>query len=134
MSPGHVFDQREIDESLRRLNNIGYFQTVSMNFDPGDEGSVVLIFSVEEGRTGQFSGVFGYNPSEDEVGAQKFTGVLEALETNLLGTDNMKIILDLAKENLVQFKLYINELSILHKSREDMAVWKRNKSIGDINI
>lgn len=92
VSPGDIFDQREIDESLRRLNNIGYFQTVNMSFEPADADSIVLTFSVDEGRTGQFSGVFGYNPSQDEIGAQKFTGVLEAAETNLLGTGRRMLI------------------------------------------
>ena len=102
--PGDVFDQREIDESLRRLTNLGYFQTVEPGFEPSpihadilsalqdDVDSVILSFSVTEGRTGQFSGVLGYNPSEDEVGAQKFTGVLEAAETNLLGTGRQMAI------------------------------------------
>ena len=93
--PGDVFDQREIDESLRRLTNLGYFQTVSMGFKPANADnvdSVILRFSVTEGRTGQFSGVLGYNPSEDETGTQKFTGVLEAAETNLLGTGRQMAI------------------------------------------
>ncbi len=99
---GDVFDQSEIDESLRRLNNLGYFQTVSMGFEPAnadrlstppdDVDSVILKFSVTEGRTGQFSGVLGYNPSEDEVGAQEFTGVLEAMDINLLGTGRQMVI------------------------------------------
>jgi outer membrane protein insertion porin family len=86
--PGDVFDQREIDESQRRLNNLGYFQAVGADLKPAPTGGadVILNFSVTEGRTGQFSGLLGYNPSQAEVGRQKFTGVLEAAETNLLGT------------------------------------------------
>lgn len=85
--PGDVFDQREIDESQRRLNNLGYFQNAcQMSFTQAADDSVILDFSVTEGRTGSFSGVLGYNPSEDEVEGQRFTGVLEAVEANLLGT------------------------------------------------
>ena len=85
--PGDIFDQSEIDESQRRLNNLGYFQGMSqMTFSQAGDDGVILNFSVTEGRTGRFSGILGYNPSEDEVGGQKFTGVLEAAETNLLGT------------------------------------------------
>ena len=94
VQPGDVFDQRKIDESQRRLNNIGYFQTVDVGFEPSQNQSssqpensdVILNFLVKEGRTGSFSGILGYNPSEEESGAQKFTGRLEIAETNLLGT------------------------------------------------
>jgi outer membrane protein insertion porin family len=93
--PGDIFDQRAINESQRRLNNLGYFQAVGSSLEPARPGTpssqaedndVILNFSVTEGRTGQFSGVLGYNPSQDEAEGQKFTGVLEAAETNLLGT------------------------------------------------
>ena len=88
--PGDVFDQREIDESQRRLNNLGYFQSISqVSFSQAGNDGVVLSFSVTEGRTGQFSGVLGYNPSQDEIEGRKFTGVLEAAETNLLGTGRL---------------------------------------------
>ena len=91
--PGDVFQQREIDESLRRLNNLGYFQTVEAGFEPAPAGDdVFLNFSVAEGRTGSFSGVLGYSPSEDEIVTEKFTGVLEATETNLLGTGRQMVI------------------------------------------
>ena len=90
--PGDVFDQSEIDESKRRLSNLGYFQTVAADFKRDNsqsllqEQNVTLGFSVTEGRTGRFSGILGYNPSEDEPGGQKLTGMLEAAETNLAGT------------------------------------------------
>jgi outer membrane protein insertion porin family len=93
--PGDVFDQREINESQRRLNNLGYFQAVGAGFKPArigtsssqeEDNDVILSFSVTEARTGQFTGALGYNPSQDEAAGQKFTGVLEAAETNLLGT------------------------------------------------
>jgi outer membrane protein insertion porin family len=90
--PGDVFDQSEIDESKRRLNNLGYFQTVAADFKRdssqslSQEQNVTLGFSVTEGRTGRFSGILGYNPSEDQPEGQKLTGMLEAAETNLAGT------------------------------------------------
>jgi outer membrane protein insertion porin family len=88
VKPGDIFNQSEIDESERRLSNMGYFQVVGAGLRPAPTGNddVILSFSVTEGRTGSFSGVLGYNPSEDEAEGQKFTGVLEAVETNLLGT------------------------------------------------
>ncbi len=83
---GDIFDQREIDESQRRLNNMGYFGGLSQtSFSQAEDDRVILSFSVTEERTGSFSGILGYNPSEEESG-QRFTGVIEAAETNLLGT------------------------------------------------
>jgi len=85
--PNDIFDQRKIDESQRRLNNMGYFQDVSqISFSPAGADGVILSSSVVEGRTGQFSGLLGYNPSEGKSGERKFSGILEAAETNLFGT------------------------------------------------
>ena len=86
---GDVFDQRKIDQSFHRLVNLGYFYEVS----PGllEEGTTPeeIIFNarVTEARTGRFSGVIGYAPPTTEFeGAPQLTGVIEATETNLLGT------------------------------------------------
>lgn len=91
--PGDIFDQRKIDESLRRLNNLGYFQSVAESFEAmSANDDAILKISVTEGKTGQFSGILGYNPSDDTIGAQKFTGILEAGETNILGTGRQMLI------------------------------------------
>ncbi len=85
--PGDVFSQRDIDESFRRLNNMGYFQNVSpISFSPDEEGFVSLTTDLVEGRTGRFSGLLGYNPSEEVQNENKLNGSLEFLETNLFGT------------------------------------------------
>jgi len=91
---GIKFDQRNIDETERLLNNIGYFQTVSpLSFSPvtfrrateeGENDTVNLNVSVTEGATGRFNGLLGYNPSE--ISESKLAGILEATEMNLLGT------------------------------------------------
>lgn len=85
--PGDIFDQRDIDESFRRLNNIGYFQNVSpISLSPDEEGFVSLSTDLTEGRTGRFSGLLGYSPSEEVRNGNKLIGSLELLETNLFGT------------------------------------------------
>jgi outer membrane protein insertion porin family len=82
---GIKFDQRNIDETERLLNNMGYFQTVSsISFLPAENDSVNLNVSVTEGATGKFNGLLGYDPSENSE--SKLAGVLEATEINLLGT------------------------------------------------
>ena len=86
---GDVFDQRKIDQSFHRLVNLGYFYEVSPALL--EEGMMLeeIIFNakVTEARTGRFSGVIGYAPPTTEFeGAPQLTGVVEATETNLLGT------------------------------------------------
>lgn len=86
---GDVFDQREIDESFHRLMNLGYFYEVSPFLLEEGTTPEEIIFNpkVTEARTGRFSGVVGYAPPTTEFeGAPQLTGVIEATETNLLGT------------------------------------------------
>ena len=86
---GDVFDQREIDQSFHRLVNLGYFYEVSPSLLEEGRTPEEIIFNarVTEARTGRFSGVIGYAPPTTEFeGAPQLTGVIEATETNLLGT------------------------------------------------
>lgn len=86
---GDIFDQRKIDQSFHRLVNLGYFYEVSPSLL--EEGArpeeVIFNAKVTEARTGRFSGIIGYAPPTTEFeGAPQLTGVIEAIETNLLGT------------------------------------------------
>ena len=86
---GDVFDQRKIDQSFHRLVNLGYFYEVSPSLleEGGTPAEVIFSARVTEARTGRFSGVIGYAPPTTEFeGAPQLTGVIEATETNLLGT------------------------------------------------
>ena len=86
---GDVFDQRKIDQSFHRLVNLGYFYEVSPSLLEEGKTPEEIIFNarVTEARTGRFSGVIGYAPPTTEFeGAPQLTGVIEATETNLLGT------------------------------------------------
>ena len=86
---GDVFDQRKIDQSFHRLVNLGYFYEVSPALLEEGKTPADIIFNakVTEARTGRFSGVIGYAPLTTEFeGAPQLTGVVEATETNLLGT------------------------------------------------
>ena len=86
---GDVFDQRKIDQSFHRLVNLGYFYEVSPSMLEEGKTPAEIIFNarVTEARTGRFSGVIGYAPPTTEFeGAPQLTGVIEATETNLLGT------------------------------------------------
>ena len=86
---GDVFDQRKIDQSFHRLVNLGYFYEVSPSLLEEGKTPAEIIFNakVTEARTGRFSGVIGYAPPTTEFeGAPQLTGVVEAIESNLLGT------------------------------------------------
>ena len=86
---GDVFDQRKVDQSFHRLVNLGYFYEVSPSLLEEGKTPVEVVFNakVTEARTGRFSGVIGYAPPTTEFeGAPQLTGVIEARETNLLGT------------------------------------------------
>ena len=86
---GDIFDQRKIDQSFHRLVNLGYFYEVSPSLLEEGTTPEEIIFNakVTEARTGRFSGVIGYAPPTTEFeGAPQLTGVIEATETNLLGT------------------------------------------------
>ena len=89
MQAGDVFDQRKVDQSFHRLVNLGYFYEVSPALLEEGKTTDEVIFNakVTEARTGRFSGVIGYAPPTTEFeGAPQLTGVIEAIETNLLGT------------------------------------------------
>ncbi len=89
IKPNQRFDQRNIDASYRRLRNLGYFYQVNPNvLEIGEaEDRINFHARVTEAKTGRLSGVIGYAPPDSEVDtAPQLTGVLEARETNLLGT------------------------------------------------
>ena len=89
VKPNQRFDQRNIDTSYRRLRNLGYFYQINPNVLEAGETADSINFhaQVTEAKTGRLSGVIGYAPPDSEVdAAPQLTGVLEASETNLLGT------------------------------------------------
>ena len=89
VKPNQRFDQRDIDASYRRLRNLGYFYQINPNvLEVGaTEDKINFHAHVTEAKTGRLSGVIGYAPPDSEAdAAPQLTGVLEARETNLLGT------------------------------------------------
>lgn len=89
VKPDQRFDQRDIDTSYRRLRNLGYFYQINPNvLEAGTTADRINFHAhVTEAKTGRLSGVIGYAPPDSEVdAAPQLTGILEASETNLLGT------------------------------------------------
>ena len=89
VKPNRRFDQRDIDASYRQLRNSGYFYQVNPNvLEPSEtEDKINFHARVTEAKTGRLSGIIGYAPPESKAdAAPQLTGILEARETNLLGT------------------------------------------------
>ncbi len=86
---GQIYDQRKIDQSLRHLQNLGYFYEINPSTleETSTPDKVTFHAHVTEARTGRFTGVIGYAPPNSTFdAAPELTGVIEAHEHNLLGT------------------------------------------------
>jgi len=85
---GDTFDQRKIDQSFRKLNNLGYFYEVNPNLlqEGAKPDEIIFNAQVTEARTGRFNGVLGYAPPANAGEEAQWTGLIQASETNLFGT------------------------------------------------
>jgi outer membrane protein insertion porin family len=80
VNPGEPFDTRQIQRSREKVMNLGFFQDVKINTEPGSTpGEQVLVFDVEERHTGTISLGAGYS-SVDYL-----MGYLQLTQANLFG-------------------------------------------------
>lgn len=77
---GELFNANKLRLSLSRLQGVGFFSDVNVNFEPGDNtDDVIIVLTVEEGRTGKL----GFNIA---YGTQSgFGGGLSYENTNISG-------------------------------------------------
>lgn len=67
--PGEVFDGEQIRRSVERLNNLGYFEEVSVDTEPTDDSRYEdLIVEVQSAKTGSFSIGGGFSSVDKLVG------------------------------------------------------------------
>ena len=60
IKPGELFNANKLRLTLNRLQGIGYFNDVNVNFEPGEnQDEVIVVLTVEEARTGKL----GFNVS-----------------------------------------------------------------------
>lgn len=80
LEEGELFNSNKLRLSLNRLQGLGFFNDVNINFEPADDpNDVILVLTVEEGRTGRL----GFNVS---YGTQSgFGGGLSYENTNIGG-------------------------------------------------
>ncbi|MBN1595364.1 outer membrane protein assembly factor BamA [candidate division FCPU426 bacterium] len=80
VKPGEPFDSRKIERSREKITNLGFFQDVKVNTEPGSSPSEqVLVFEVDERHTGTISLGAGYS-SVDYL-----MGYLQLTQANLFG-------------------------------------------------
>jgi outer membrane protein insertion porin family len=85
---GDRYDSRRVADARRRLMNSGLFASVHpVDILRGsDAGHVVYRARVTEARTARFLGVLGYAPPAVAGEPAQITGLVEGVETNILGT------------------------------------------------
>ncbi|MCF0247932.1 MAG: BamA/TamA family outer membrane protein [Synergistes sp.] len=78
--PGELFNSNKLRLSLNRLQGVGFFNDVNVNFEPGENPEdVVVILTVEEARTGKLGFNIAYGTSSG------FGGGLSYENTNIGG-------------------------------------------------
>ncbi|WP_182419469.1 outer membrane protein assembly factor BamA [Bartonella sp. HY038] len=83
LSEGDAFNQTMVQRAKRRLEGLGFFQTVNVSTAPGSEpDQVVLVVDVVERSTGEFSIGGGYTTGGDSPGASVEASITER---NFLG-------------------------------------------------
>lgn len=73
-------------EIRRRLENLGYFESVEQPKILKYKNSTVLLIRVKEGNTNTFDGVLGYVPPSQSEDKGYFTGLVNLSIRNLFGT------------------------------------------------
>ncbi|AZR74914.1 hypothetical protein BBF96_11585 [Anoxybacter fermentans] len=81
IKPGEVFDLKKVQDDLREIYNLGFFNDVKPRLERAKDGSneVDLVIEVEEKKTGQFQMGAGYSSKDG------WLGYMEIKEKNLFG-------------------------------------------------
>ncbi|MCM8778801.1 MAG: outer membrane protein assembly factor BamA [Candidatus Omnitrophica bacterium] len=72
--PGEQFEGKKLKRSRERLNNLGYFEEINFDIEPGSTANRKnLVVSVKEAKTGEFSFGGGYSSVDQFVGFVEIT-------------------------------------------------------------
>ena len=86
VSEGDAFNRTLIQKARRRLEALGYFESVRISTVPGsDPDRVVVVVQVEDKSTGEFGVGAGYQTAGDGAATGRPTFDLSITERNLLG-------------------------------------------------
>ncbi|MCM8783582.1 MAG: outer membrane protein assembly factor BamA [Candidatus Omnitrophica bacterium] len=74
LHPGERFDGKKLKRSRERLNNLGYFEEINFDIEPGTTADRKnLVVSVKETKTGEFSFGGGYSSVDQFIGFVEIT-------------------------------------------------------------
>lgn len=132
VKPGKKFNSNELRLTLNRLQGLGYFSDVNVNFEQGENpDEVVLVLTVEEARTGRL----GFNVA---YGTQSgFGGGMSYENSNIWGSGiRLSIGFDLgdreeywltAEQSYMSSKVYAWRAGIYKRSWDDIYYYEDGK-------
>jgi outer membrane protein insertion porin family len=86
LDEGNTISRESLIEIQRRLENLGYFESVERPKILKYKNSTVLLINVKEGNTNTFDGIIGYVPPAQSEENGYFTGIVNLSIRNLFGT------------------------------------------------
>lgn len=86
LGEGNSISRENLIEIRRRLENLGYFESVEQPKILKYKTSTVLLIRVKEGNTNTFDGILGYVPPSQSEDKGYFTGLVNLSIRNLFGT------------------------------------------------
>jgi outer membrane protein insertion porin family len=86
LGEGNSISRENLLEIRRRLENLGYFESVEQPKILKYKNSTVLLIKVKEGNTNTFDGILGYVPPSQTEDKGYFTGLVNLSIRNLFGT------------------------------------------------
>lgn len=86
LGEGSTISRENLIEIRRRLENLGYFESVEQPKILKYKNSTVLLIKVKEGNTNTFDGILGYVPPSQSDDKGYFTGLVNLSIRNLFGT------------------------------------------------
>ncbi|MCC6866013.1 MAG: BamA/TamA family outer membrane protein [Ignavibacteria bacterium] len=86
LGEGNSITKENLLEIRRRLENLGYFESVEQPKILKYKNETVLLIKVKEGNTNTFDGIIGYVPPNQNEDKGYFTGFVNLSIRNLFGT------------------------------------------------
>jgi outer membrane protein insertion porin family len=86
LGEGSSISRENLVEIRRRLENLGYFESVEQPKILKYKNSTVLLIKVKEGNTNTFDGILGFVPPTQTEDRGYFTGLVNLSIRNLFGT------------------------------------------------
>ena len=86
LSAGDLYDHKKVTAVQEKLQRLSYFREVKAPEVSFVQNRAILTLRVTEGNATTVDGVLGYHPSNEQEKSGYFTGRLECMFRNLMGT------------------------------------------------